>query len=221
MKKVGKRLRRTAEEAQKQILDAAEELLCTAGPAGIRLQDVAKTVGVSHPTILHHFGSRGGLVQAVIERSMEKLYADLVKSVQQEEGEVEPRDVLRQVYECLTEQGHARVLAWLILSNHEVVVGGERLSRFAEVVHALRKERWRHPDQPVPEFEDTLFTVILGAAVFFGDALAGNALMGETHLANQEDARDRFRDWFSDLLMTKLQGGSFAPDAETAPVAGE
>ena len=204
MKKVGKRLRRTAEEAQKQILDAAEELLSAAGPAGIRLQDVARAVGVSHPTILHHFGSRGGLVQAVIERAMEKLYNDLVESVQQGD-KVEPREILRQIYQCVSEHGHARVIAWLILSNQDVVVGGQRLSRFAEVVHAMRKEGWQG-EGPVPDFEDTLFIVILGAALFFGDALAGHAILRETHLAEDGGARDRFLDWLSDLLMEKLQG---------------
>ena len=44
MKKVGKRLRRTADEAQKQILDAAEELLSKAGPAGIRLEARGRAV---------------------------------------------------------------------------------------------------------------------------------------------------------------------------------
>ena len=43
------------------------------GPAGLRLQDVARAAGVSHPTILHHFGSREGLVRALNQRSVEAL----------------------------------------------------------------------------------------------------------------------------------------------------
>ncbi|MBV1885644.1 MAG: TetR family transcriptional regulator, partial [Parvibaculaceae bacterium] len=50
-----KRIRRTAEEARRLILDAAEKRLAEQGPEGIRLQDIAKDIGVSHPAILHHF----------------------------------------------------------------------------------------------------------------------------------------------------------------------
>ena len=57
-----KRVRRTAEEAKMMILDAAERRLRELGPAGIKLQELAADVGVSHPAILHHFGSRDRLV---------------------------------------------------------------------------------------------------------------------------------------------------------------
>ena len=52
-----RRVRRTAEAARAAILEAAEKRLAEAGPAGIRLQGVAADVGVSHPTVLHHFCS--------------------------------------------------------------------------------------------------------------------------------------------------------------------
>jgi len=54
-----KRVRRTKEEAQRVILDAAEERLANGGPEALRLQDIAADVGISHPAILHHFGVLG------------------------------------------------------------------------------------------------------------------------------------------------------------------
>ena len=67
-KKKGPRTRRTADEARRLILDAAERQLAEVGPAGLRLQEVAKEVGVSHPTVLHHFGSREELVEYCLRR---------------------------------------------------------------------------------------------------------------------------------------------------------
>ncbi|MDO9127858.1 MAG: helix-turn-helix domain-containing protein, partial [Parvibaculum sp.] len=67
--KAPKRVRRTAEEARRLILDAAEERLAKQGPEGLRLQDIARDVGISHPAILHHFESREGLVRALIARA--------------------------------------------------------------------------------------------------------------------------------------------------------
>src|SRR5258708_15767917 len=71
------RKRRTAEEARVAILDAAERRLVASGPAGIRLQEVADDVGVSHPTVLHHFGSREALVRDVCDRQYPAIRADL------------------------------------------------------------------------------------------------------------------------------------------------
>ena len=65
-----KRIRRTASEAKSMILDAAEKRLREFGPAGIKLQELAADVGVSHPAILHHFGSRDDLVEAVDRKSV-------------------------------------------------------------------------------------------------------------------------------------------------------
>jgi TetR/AcrR family transcriptional regulator, repressor for neighboring sulfatase len=56
--KRGKRQRRTPEEARRLILEAAQMLIARTGPEGFRLQDIAAAAGISHPLILHHFGSR-------------------------------------------------------------------------------------------------------------------------------------------------------------------
>src|SRR5271165_5143251 len=75
------RRRRTGEEARTAILDAAEQRLVASGPAGIRLQEVAADVGVSHPTVLHHFGSREGLIEAVVVRALDSLHAGLLAAM--------------------------------------------------------------------------------------------------------------------------------------------
>src|SRR5687767_8641945 len=75
------RIRRTAEDARTAILDATERRLVEHGPSGIRLQDVAADVGVSHPTILHHFGSRERLVEAVIHRRNQAMNQEVILSL--------------------------------------------------------------------------------------------------------------------------------------------
>src|SRR6185295_17110146 len=64
------RRRLRAEEAQRRILEAAEKQLMKVGPEGLRLTDLAQALGVSHPAILHHFGSREGLVAAVVRHAL-------------------------------------------------------------------------------------------------------------------------------------------------------
>ena len=42
-------------------------------PEGLRLHDIAAAAGVSHPLILHHFGSRAGLVRALTREAIIEL----------------------------------------------------------------------------------------------------------------------------------------------------
>ena len=73
-----RRRRRTAEEARHAILEAAQKRLAECGPEEIRLQDIASDLGISHPAILHHFGSREALMRELSRHAFESLNADLV-----------------------------------------------------------------------------------------------------------------------------------------------
>lgn len=57
------------------ILDAALDVLARVGIAKLALEDVATAAGVSRQTVYRHFGSRDGLLSAVIVREEEALLA--------------------------------------------------------------------------------------------------------------------------------------------------
>src|SRR3954464_11376822 len=50
-----------------RILALAREEFATRGFNAARLQDIAERAGLTHPTLLYHFGSKEGLYSAVIE----------------------------------------------------------------------------------------------------------------------------------------------------------
>ena len=54
-----------------RILEVAREEFAQHGFRGARLQDIAERAGLTHPTLLYHFGSKEGLYAAVIEQAME------------------------------------------------------------------------------------------------------------------------------------------------------
>ncbi|WP_059008869.1 TetR/AcrR family transcriptional regulator [Streptomyces specialis] len=54
-------------EAQRCIVDAAREVFAERGYRGGSLRDVAERAGVSAANIVHHFGSKEGLLVAVLE----------------------------------------------------------------------------------------------------------------------------------------------------------
>lgn len=63
--------RRTSRVA---ILDATLEVLSTDGLAGLSLEDVASTAGLSRQTLYRHFGSRDALIAAAILREEAELF---------------------------------------------------------------------------------------------------------------------------------------------------
>lgn len=195
-----KRLRRTAEAARKEILDAAEKRLSELGPDGIRLQQVASDVGISHPAILHHFGSREGLIAAVVRRSIESLETELIAAISEatESGEPAALQVILQAHRVLVEKGHARVLAWLMLSGHTTEPAG-RIRSVAEVVHRRRREI---PSERDADFEDTTFRILLVALAMFGEAVAGPQMRASAGISGDAATSRRFLAWLANLIVT-------------------
>jgi AcrR family transcriptional regulator len=195
-----KRHRRTAEEARRAILDAAERRLSEAGPDSIRLQQIAADVGVSHPAILHHFESREALIRAVVRRAIERFETDLIDELGRAAGSDSPSaaGMIERAFDVLVEKGHARVVAWLLLSGHEMDPKSARVRTIAELSHARRMKR--APAGHAPSFEDTLFRTLLVALAVIGDAVAGEPMRAALGLGEDQDAPRRFREWLSGLV---------------------
>lgn len=188
-----KRTRRTAEGARKEILDAAEKRLRELGPNGVRLQQIASDVGVSHPAILHHFESFEGLIQQVVQRAVENLRDEIVRNlgdVRDDEGSTV--DMFERAFEVMVDKGYARLMAWLLLSGHGPPLREKRLHAVAQVAHQRQK---RIDPSSEGDFEETLFRTLLVALVLLGEGAAGEAMRESAGLSNDPDATRRFREW--------------------------
>ncbi|MFE9118333.1 TetR/AcrR family transcriptional regulator [Streptomyces sp. NPDC007172] len=71
------RVRRTPDEARRQILEAAAKLLATGGPGAVQVRAVAAEVGVSDAAVNHHFGTREQLLTALLRFGGAKLKTEL------------------------------------------------------------------------------------------------------------------------------------------------
>jgi AcrR family transcriptional regulator len=197
-----RRRRLDAEDARELILDATARRMVVVGPSGIRLQEVAADAGVSHPTVLHHFGSRELLVKAVITRALRAMNAALVEALQASRGDEEQLEtVLEDVAAVLEKTGHARVILWLALEGHRIEAE-VRLLDVVQATHALRLARNKSARKPTRE--DTARTVVLASLALVGGAVLAPALLENAGLAADEDARARFRRWVTRLLFKHL-----------------
>ncbi len=199
-----KRLRRTADEAKRVILDAAQSLISSTGPGGLRLQDVAAEVGLTHPVILHHFGSREGLMRALNERILEDLRQRLT-SILENAAEPSPDIVDRLLENVFTvfRGGLAQRLMWL---GADAVPADDPpaaiFSSFVDAMHGHRLDVL--PSDPEPGRGDTEMLVYLVAVAALGDAVFGSELLVKSDGDGDGIGSAKFRAWLSRLLQVHL-----------------
>lgn len=194
-----KRIRRTAEDARALILEAAEKTMTEQGPAGIRLQDVAKLAGVSHPTILHHFGNREGLVRALNLRTLDELRTALVAGMKTAARDAPNDDGVAMTFQAYR-NGIAQRVLWLMQSEDAPPTG--KLGTFESIVEALHETRksFARPGHP-PDIADTRHVVHLVTIAAMGDALLGARLRQSSGSAKTERADGAaFEKWLSELI---------------------
>jgi AcrR family transcriptional regulator len=197
------RTRLSAEQARDTILDVTEQRLLEVGPQGLRLQDIARTANTSHPTVLHHFGSREELIDAVASRAVKKLQLELLSAftdLDPDSSRARPlaQRILERIDQVLRVHGHARLLAWLVLSKLQTP--DETLLRdMAVALHAA----WKVWGKNRP-LEEAQFAVMLTSAATFGLALLDRELMTMVGLPREDGTRERFRTWFSGVMSDQM-----------------
>ena len=198
------RIRRPAERAREEILDAAERRLVADGPGAVRVQAVAREIGVTDAAVHYHFGSRDALLEAVVRRAARRLRDDVVEVL----GRWEPRpaamaeltELLRVLY---TERGYARLTAWLALTGRRPS-GSGMLRAQAEVVHRRRAEPVAAADDAPPDLVDTLFSLALINVVLWSEPLIGEAVLAMFGLPGDDAGVGQFRRWLARLVADRL-----------------
>lgn len=176
------------------------------GPEALRLAELAEELGVSHPAILHHFGSREGLVQAVVSRAITALNHELIEAFAKSAAEPEAmhtEDLLHRIAETLEGRGQARLAAWLILSGAEPPArdANVRLHKVSEVVHGFRKLLGHTNADPAY----TNFLVELTALALLADAVFGEQMRRLEGLPSHAKSSHDFRVRLAKLIDEHLE----------------
>jgi len=197
------RIRRPAAEARAHIVAVAREHLLEGGPAALRLKEVAQAAGVSHPTVLHHFGSREGLIGAVVDDAMQRLDNEL-EEILSTTTELDPSPIVEAMTRVMTDGGHARLIAWLALSSTDGSIPGGRVSQVIDAVHGARLRLAPDGTTP-PTYEDSTFLSLLVTYAMVGEAVIGPGMRRNCGL-DRPEARADFRKGLVDLVRRWVTG---------------
>ena len=202
------RRRRSADEARQEILDAAQRRLNVGGPDAIRLQDIARDVGISHPTILHHFGNKEGLLGALDERAIRALTTDVEQMLAEDASDISGLDLVERVAQTMDQQGLARLIAWWAMRESDGAATGDidpatLVGEVSKLIHARLGNLGSSKGATDDSLEHVTFGVRLAVVAMFGDALIGDQL-SQVEASDREAERHRFRAWLAQLLLDGL-----------------
>ena len=193
-----KRRRRTREEARHELIEAAAARLLSDGPDALRIQQIAADAGVSHPTLLHHFGSREGLIQAAATRLMERSATRTLEAMEELAKTTDVGDVVSRSIEAFTDPSRTRALAWLALTGRLEEAERPSMTPYLEAVYALRDPQ----RGAVTASEDEMrFLLLVCAFSVFGMDLLGDVFFADAGLEDPVEARRQFRAFLVRMVM--------------------
>ncbi len=193
------RVRRSAQDARRLILEAAEKQLAERGPDGVQVQEVAQDVGIVPATVLHHFGSRDGLLTELMDYGAMRLQDRLAHLI----SEAEPNLVTlaEELVELYASRGYAALYASLSRQT-----GSRRRRRnaspFSPLLHQLEGAR----DLGTARLrEQAAFAVLALNLVAFAEAQVGRPMRASVGLPRDNATRGRFIRWLGRVLDRELE----------------
>lgn len=201
------RRRRSPEAARREILLAAEQRLREHGLGGLNVADVAADCGMSHATVLHHFGNSAGMRRALVGHMTDRLLEDVIAALHRDPP-LTPPEVLERLFDTLSRGGHAKLLAWLTVGDDALTADVEPAGNARDLLARLVPELARRlPDQPHPE-RLARRIVFLIACTGIGYGIAGQRLPGL--LGMDESDAAAFPEWLG-VQIGNLTGGLEPP----------
>jgi AcrR family transcriptional regulator len=192
------------------ILEAAERRFKQGGQAAVRVQVVARDVGLTDAAVHHHFGSRKGLLAALLRHAGRGVREQVERAaLDWREGARDLASLTDLISDCYDRRGYAQLAMWLRLAG----VTGRGSGMLSGLVDALQRDSEIKAQEmgltPLSRTE-LQFIVALFHMVQAANPLLGEAMLRSAGLPNDALARDRFRTWllgvFERLLQPKSAG---------------
>jgi AcrR family transcriptional regulator len=177
---------------ERQLLELAEALFAERGYAGASMDELARRAGVTKPVVYELFGSKDGLFAACVDRSIERLAADISTAVRAQD---DPEERLRAGGLAFIHFAAANRVAWDLMS-----MGGS----FEEKARAVRDSQAELIRELMAEMaRDDVDQLELEVAAHAVNA----AYEGVAHWmwAHPDVPIEQIADWIADLLIPGLR----------------
>ena len=202
-KKANKSLALTREA----ILNAAQNRIAIHGPEGLKIMDVAKDAGISHPLVLHHFGSKAGLIDALISRLIISIAAELEPLFMASfSGGTALDSVVNAGYEFWHVDKRAELLFWAYSKQPDriITIIGENLIKVIDVANKSRMALMPSGTEEERLWRDSARTFLLVTFMLVGDGLFGELMTKSVGLDVND--RHKIRTMMAKMVIRRLMG---------------
>lgn len=159
---------RQGEDSREVILDATERLMSTQGYAATSISHIRRETDLPASSIYWHFGSKEGVLAAVMERGAERYFAQIPRNSPDIETQraavaklmVANPDFFRLMYMLSLERGDHPAVAAAIRRVRDTAISG-----FAEVIRQML------PDGVTPEQAERVVTELAAVATAMSDGV--------------------------------------------------
>ena len=186
------RKRRNAEEARNEILAAAKTLLVDEGADALKLQRIARKAEISHPLVLHHFGSIEGVLvalQASIAREIRQTLLQSLQGLPVQEG-------VAHAMQALSSPHQGKLMAWLVSRGHSPFPP-EGESGLLHIRDELQSRTGRNPT----ELNHMMLAILFA---MYGEAMFGDDLRSRLQMTTNTETKRTFHHWLFRQLTTTL-----------------
>jgi AcrR family transcriptional regulator len=146
------------DEVRGSLLEAASELFAARGPAGVSVRQIATRAGVNHGLVHYYFGSKAGLLAAVLDRCA----ADVADELTQADGAA----LVTRSDSAVVR--HTRILAHVILGSEDPAAIQHEFPTQRRLITAIKQRGL--PDRAARERAAQVSALVLGWHLF-GDFL--------------------------------------------------
>lgn len=200
-----KRRRLSAELARTRILEAAEKRLIEGGPEAVRVQSLARDLGITDAAIHHHFGSREGLLEALLHFGGRRLRDAVGAAIAASpEGEIEVRALIDGLLPVLEGSGYSWLALWLWASGWRDK-GSGLFDGVADAIDRRRRRHARAADASAPRREESRFLAAWLALTLMAEPLLGRPARRSVSLGGDAATTQRFRAWLATALERLLE----------------
>ncbi|CAM3747839.1 TetR/AcrR family transcriptional regulator [Mycobacterium frederiksbergense] len=159
---------RQGEDSREVILDATERLMSTQGYAATSISHIRRETGLPASSIYWHFGSKEGVLAAVMERGAERYFAQIPRNSPDIETQraavaklmVANPDFFRLLYMLSLERSDHPAVAAAVRRVRDTAISG-----FAEVIRQML------PEAVPPEQAERVVTELAAVATAMSDGV--------------------------------------------------
>lgn len=165
------------------------------GANGLKLTEIAEDVGITHPLILHYFGSKQGLIDALIAHIGRELGAEIASFVPWQPAEdTEQSPKVEAAFRVLSDRGFGRLIGWS-LQQHDSKVSEIVAQIVTAVIDSMVQARVSQGEEADEQWlRELRYWVCLTVLAAIGESVAAPVVPME------KDERPAFRRWLGGLI---------------------